>query len=105
MTPWLSEMFTLETSHRKIYQEFKKGKFSVQLSETNPFGRCEADRVIQTTINKETKTPGGLTGFSTKSNAVDRRMVNAAYCASLYSHLQDFLGTNTKNYVQTDLQK
>ena len=26
----------------------------------NPFGRMEADKVIETTINKETKTPGIL---------------------------------------------
>ena len=100
LTPWLSEMLTLETSHPEIYQKFKKGNFSVQLSETNPFGRCEANKVIETTINKDTKTPGGLTGFSTKSNAVDRRTVNAAYRASLYSHLQEFLEANMfiKNY-------
>ena len=51
-------------------------------------------------INKDTKTPGGLTGFSTKSNAVDRRTANAAYRASLYSHLQEFLEANMfiKNY-------
>ena len=98
-------MLTLETSHPEVYQEFKKGNFSVQLSETNPFGTCEPDRVIETTINKDTKTPGGLTGFSTKTNAVDRWTINDSYRASLYSHLQEFLGANTKKYVNTDLQK
>ena len=92
-------------SHPEIYQEFKNENFSVQLSEANAFGRYEADRVIETTINKVTKTPGGLTGFSTKTNAVDRWTINASYRASLYSHLQEFLGTNTKKYVHTDLQK
>ena len=105
LTPWLFEMLTLETSHPEVYREFKKGNFSVQLSETNPFGRCEPDRVIETTVHKDTKTPGGLTGFSTKTNAVDRWTINASYRASLYSHLQEFLGTNTKKYVHTDLQK
>ena len=98
-------MLTIETSHPEIYQEFKKGNFSVQLSETNPFGRCKPGRVIETTINKDTKTPGGLTGSSTKTNAVDRWAINASYRASLYSHLQEFLGVNTKNHVYTDLQK
>ena len=93
---WLSEMLTLETSHPEVFQEFKKGNFSVQLSETNPFGTCEPDRLIETTTNKDTKTPGGLTGFSTKTNAVDQWTINVSYRASLYSHLQEFLGTNTK---------
>ena len=71
LTPWLSEILTLETSHPEVYQEFQKGNFSVQLSETNPFGRSEPDRVIETTIDKGTKTLGGLTDLSTKINAVD----------------------------------
>ena len=90
---------------QKFIKNLKKGNFSVQLSETNPIGRCKPGRVIETTINKDTKTPGGLTGSSTKTNAVDRRAINASYRASLYSHLQEFLGTNTKKYVHTDLQK
>ena len=61
--------------------------------------------MIETTINKHTKTPGGLTGFSTKTNVVDRWTINASYRASLYSHLQEFLGANTKKYVHADLQK
>ena len=105
LTPWLSDMINLETSHPDVYHEFKRGNFSVQLSETNPFGRCEPDKAIETTINKDTKTPGGLTGFSTKTNAVDQWTINASYRASLYSHLQEFLGANTKKYVHADLQK
>ena len=90
---------------QKFIKNLKKGNFSVQLSETNPIGRCKPGRVIETTINKDTKTPGGLTGSSTKTNAVDRRAINASYRASLYSHLQEFLGVNTKKHVYTDLQK
>ena len=75
---------------QKFINNLKKENFSVQLSEANPFGRCELDKVIKTTVNKNTKTPGGLTCFSTKTDA---------YCASLYSHLQEFLGENTKPYV------
>ena len=32
--------------------------FSVQLSSVNPFGRIEADKVIETAINKDIKCPG-----------------------------------------------
>ena len=62
-------MLDLETCHPEVCQEFKKGNFLVQLSETNPFGRCESDRVIETTTSKNTKTPGQLTGFGTKKSA------------------------------------
>ena len=39
------------------------GNFSVQMSDNNTFGRLEADKVIETTINKDTKTPGGTTSM------------------------------------------
>ena len=62
------EMLDQETILPEVCQEFKKWNFLVQLSGTNPFGRCKSDKVIKTTINKKT----GLTGFSTKKGA-DRR--------------------------------
>ena len=56
------ELAHLENDFPDIYREFEDGNFSVQLSPDNPFGRMEADKVIETTINKDTKTPGGTTG-------------------------------------------
>ena len=41
------------------------GNFSAQLSSNNSFGRTELDKMIEVTINKDTKCPGGLKGFST----------------------------------------
>ena len=39
-----------------------KGNFSFQVSDDNPFGKLEVDKVIETTINRDTKTPGSTTG-------------------------------------------
>ena len=55
-------MINLEENHPSIYQEFMKGNFQVQISDNNPFGKLEADKVIETTINRDTKTPCGTTG-------------------------------------------
>ena len=56
------EMTNLKEQHKVIYDEFMKGNFSIQFSDANPFGKQEADKVIETTINKESKTLGGTTG-------------------------------------------
>ena len=56
-------MVNLEENHRYIYDDFMKGNFSVQMSDNNTFGRLEADKVIETTINKDTKTTGETTGM------------------------------------------
>ena len=45
------EMMALETTHPEVYRDFQKGQFAVQLSSNNPFGRTEADKTIETTIN------------------------------------------------------
>ena len=63
LTLHLMEMVNLEENHRCIYDDFMKSNFSVQMSDNNTFGRLEADKVIETTINKDTKTPGGTTGL------------------------------------------
>lgn len=62
LTLHFMEMVNLEENHKSIYEEFMKGNFSVQLTEGNTFGKQEADKVIETTFNKNTKTPGGTTG-------------------------------------------
>ena len=56
-------MVSLEENHRCIYDDFMKDNLSVQMSDSKTFGRLEADKVIETTINKDTKTPGGTTGM------------------------------------------
>ena len=70
LTVMLGEMNVLERNHPDIYREFKNGNFTAQLSSTSTFGRMEPDKVIEMTINKDTKTPGGTTGFSTNVNAI-----------------------------------
>ena len=62
LTTHLNELLALESTHPDVYNEFQKGNFSVQISESNTFGRMEADKVIETTINRDTKTSGGTTG-------------------------------------------
>lgn len=43
------------------------------MSETNPFGKMELDKVIEVAINCDKKTSGGTTSFSRSNNAVNSR--------------------------------
>ena len=58
------EMINLEEFHQSKYQELMNGNFSFQVSDNSRFGKFEADKVIETSINRDTKTPGGTTGKS-----------------------------------------
>ena len=68
----IGEMNELEETHPEVYQAFIGGNFSVQLSDTSGYGRIEPDKCIEMTINKDTKTPGSTTGFSTNPNSIIR---------------------------------
>ena len=69
--------------HPEILSEFEKGNFSVQLRSEKPFCRQEADKTIEVTINKYTKTPGGITGFSINHDAVHRWTLDIIPCFRL----------------------
>jgi len=70
-------MLALPQSKPDVHQAFCAGQFSVQLSCLNPFGRIPVDQATEVTLNKDTQTPGGTTGFSeikTISNFSDMLM-------------------------------
>ena len=67
----LGDMLALETEFPEIYEQFLLGNFTAQISD-GVFNRVETDKVIEMTLNKDTKTPGGTTGFSTNIGAVHR---------------------------------
>ena len=56
------------------------------------FSPCEIDKLIELTLNRDTKGPGATTGFSTNTNAERMWEINASYWASLrrvfHQHLQ-----------------
>ena len=62
LTAHNTDVLALENRHSDLYNDFQKGQLLVQISEKNTFGRMEADKVIETTINRDTKTPGGTRG-------------------------------------------
>ena len=55
--------------HRDAFKYVSSGGLSVQLSDSNPFGRVPVDQTCEETVNKDTQTSGGTKGFSLKLNA------------------------------------
>ena len=104
LTVMLGEMMKLETENPEVYDEFKKGNFTVQLSDST-FGRVEPDKIIEMTINRDTKTPGGTTGFSTNADAIRRWTLNASYRAALRKCLYGYINYSPQGYTHKDLTK
>ena len=100
LTCILGEMLSLKEECPEVYEEFKKGNFSAQLTEGNLFSRSETDKVIKLLL---IKTPGGTTGFSTNPNAVNRWELNAAYRAQLRPCFYKHINYNQQMYKHADL--
>ena len=59
LSPYFAEMTSLPEKKPDVYEAFKTGQFSVQLSYNNPLGRIPVDQTTEVTVNKDTQTPGG----------------------------------------------
>ena len=59
LTALIGDMLPLEDDYPDIYERFKADEFSAQLSDESSFSRCETDKAIEMTLNKDTETPCG----------------------------------------------
>ena len=59
-------MIDLPNTYSEVQKYLAECGFSTQIGEDNPFGCIPMDQTIEETINKDTQTPGGTKGFSTK---------------------------------------
>ena len=85
LSPYFSEITNLPEKKPDVYEAFKSGQFSVQLSSNNPFGWIPVDQTIELTVNKDTQTPGGTARYYLKAGAIKRYNLTA-------EHRRAFLG-------------
>lgn len=66
-TAYWMEMAMLPTSHPTVYQQIcEKGSWTLQRCDNAPFSSVSGDQAIEQTVNRDTKTSGGLTGITLK---------------------------------------
>ena len=65
---YLADMPKIQTDQPDVHRGLMTSYFLVQLSEESTFGRLPVDQTTEVTINKDTKTPGGVTKFSLKTS-------------------------------------
>ena len=104
LIPFLDDMRHLSVRMPEVYTAFNKGQFSVQMGARNSFGRNEADKTIENTINRDCKTGGGYTGFSANFAATQRWVLNdtrrGVYRKLLREHLSI---TSSHTYIHKEL--
>ena len=91
---YFSEMFHLSEGHPDAFKYVSSGGLSVQLSNSNPFGRVPVDQTCEETVNKDTQTSGGTKGFSLEPNHVSKHYLVAEYRSTFLRQLKDMLHIN-----------
>ena len=86
-----ADMATLEERHPDAYRQLCEGKFAVQRSDSVGFSQTPVDQTIEQTFNRDTKTKGGIVGFSLKKGAVERWVLTAQTRATILGDLKKFL--------------
>ena len=70
-------MMSLEESHPEAHTMLSNGDFGVQRTTHHGFSQVSVDQTIEQTLNRSTKTKGGIVGFSLKKSAVQQWMLTA----------------------------
>ena len=104
---YYAEMTNLAASRPEIYQAFRDGNFSVQLTESNPFGRIPVDQTTEVTVNRDTQTVGGTTKFDLKPGAVSKYYLTAEHRSAFLTKLRNLVQYNRSgtDHHHPDLQK
>ena len=77
LSAYFAEITNLPEKNPCVYEAFKAGQFSVQMSSNNLFGRIPVDQTTEVTVNKDTHTPGGTARFSLKAGTIKRYYITA----------------------------
>ena len=93
---YLKEMEAVEKDHPDIFNEFMSGNFAVQRIPNAMFSKTACDMVCEQTVNKDTKTQGGMHGFTLDEEAIRRWIASHAPRALLCDALFE-LATNSNH--------
>lgn len=94
----------LPDNHPSIYREFQQGNFTVKRSNGN-FNMLPPNQVIEQTINKDQKGPGGIIGFSTTIGCVQRWVLSSHVTASWTEDFKNSIGLDTVENKPKDIGK
>lgn len=96
-------MSCLEETHPEIYHQLQSGDFVAQRQQTYAFSNIACDQVIEQTANRDSKTKGGLTGFSLNKGAVHRWTLTHHERAAITMECRGMAGHNTTTGHRAEL--
>ena len=90
---YLQNMQELQDTNPVLYRNFMDGEHTVRLTGTSCSG-VPTDYAIEVTLNRDTKTPGGLIHRSFKESTRLLWTTALSNCAQIYKAITQFAGTH-----------
>lgn len=79
-----------------------QGDFGLQCTTSHGFSQLSVDQTIKQTLNRSTKTKGGIIGFSLKEGAVQPWMLTAHARASFVDRCREIASSHPQNERKGD---
>ena len=93
---YLADVAALSSKHPLVHKEFLDGNHSVSRS-NHPFSKVFADMAVEQTINRDSKSKGGIIGISQNPNAVDRWLLTSHERAAITTAFKEMCSLNDGN--------
>ncbi|XP_048584137.1 uncharacterized protein LOC125563185 [Nematostella vectensis] len=87
----------LPDTHPEAHVMLSQGDFGVQRNATHGFTQVSVDQTIEQTLNRNTKTKGGIVGFILKKGAVQRWVLMAHMRAQFVDRCREMAGCHEKS--------
>ena len=103
------DMLQLPDSHPQLYEEFLNGHHTVSRAKSkSKFNTVSTDMALEQSMNKDTKTKGGITGFSQKYSSVEKWTLTSHLRAAVHSNFKEMIDPTVnqiKELTSSEIQK
>lgn len=93
---YLADMLNLPDTAQEVYNQFCQGAFTVNRS-GKPFAGVPTDQVLEQTLNRDSKTSGGLVGISNNEEARNKWFLTSHIRAHLLSVQKELCSIKSAN--------
>ena len=101
---WL-EMLNLGKTHLAVQEEFLDGNFVVQQQTNLSFSQTAMDQTIEQTLNRDSKTKGGIKSMTLKKNAVHCWILSFAERAKIQECCEQMAGRKQNSRGRKELDQ
>ena len=97
---YLVHMLEPPDTHPEAYSMLSQGDFGVQRTTSHGFSQLPVDQTIEQTLNRNTKTKGGIIGLSLKKGAVQWWMLTAYARASSADRCREMASLHPQDEIK-----